>query len=176
MKKCIVKILLFYFLISLPGYSQVRKTFKVNLISPGLAWEKPIFESATLETNFGVNMPEFGVRNTEVRYLVTPFLDLQARKYYNFQKREDKGKNTSFNSGNFVGLRGLFIGPRIAGNVYLDNDHAVIVGPIWGLQRKSGESFNFLFTLGPAYYFDLTGLGDFLPLNVEVNIGWHIKK
>lgn len=45
-------------------------------------------------------------------------------------------KSTGGNSANFIAMRGLYTGGRIAGNVYYDENYAIAIGPTWGFQRK----------------------------------------
>ena len=84
-------------------------------------------------------------------------------------------KSTGGNSANFIAMRGLYTGGRIAGNVYYDENYAIAIGPTWGFQRKK-RNFNLLFSTGPVYYFDLTGTNNWLPIYIELNLGYHLKK
>lgn len=162
------------------AFCQTQKTTKINFLNPGIAWERPLGKKTTTELNIGVGynasypeLTDFGVSGFQA--LIAPFLDIQSRYYYNFLKRATKLKSIEGNSANFVAFRGLYTGQRIAGNVYYNENYAISVGPTWGFQRKKAN-FNTLFSIGPVYYFDLTGTGNWLPLFFELNLGFHLKK
>ncbi|MHA7129542.1 hypothetical protein [Algoriphagus namhaensis] len=155
--------------------AQDEKETRVNIINPGIALEYPIGNYSTIEFNAGAgynisypNLNTFGVSGFQ--WQIAPFIDIQGRKYYNAEKRKSVEKRGS----NFIGLRYLYYGPRIAGNVMPDENYSMAVGPTWGLKRQYGL-WTLLFSAGPAYYFDLTGAGGFLPLALEVNFGYRLK-
>jgi len=167
-------------LVCTAAYGQVEKTTKLTVINPGIAWERPLGLKTTTEIHLGIgyngSYPEltaFG--DGGVQFLIAPFADFQTRRYYNFEKRALKGRSTEGNTGNFIALRGLYTGQRITGNVLYDQNYAVAVGPTWGLQRKKG-ALNILFSMGPVYYFDFSGTANWLPLHLELNLGFHLKK
>lgn len=173
-------ILFFLILVSRVAECQTQKTTKINFLNPGIAWERPTGKKTTAEINIGVGyngsypeLTDFG--NNGFQALIAPFVDLQSRYYYNFKKRETKLKSVMGNSANFVALRGLYTGARISGNVYYNENYAIAVGPTWGIQRKK-DNFNTLFSIGPVYYFDLTGTGNWLPFYIELNFGFHLLK
>ena len=159
---------------------QTQRTTKLNFLNPGIAWERPTGKKTTAELNIGVGynasypeLSDFG--NSGFQALIAPFVDIQSRYYYNFKKRETKLKSVEGNSANFVAFRGLYTGRRIAGNVYYNENYAISVGPTWGFQRKK-ENFNTVFSIGPVYYFDLTGTSNWLPIFFELNLGFHLIK
>ncbi|SEG50916.1 hypothetical protein SAMN03080598_04268, partial [Algoriphagus boritolerans DSM 17298 = JCM 18970] len=112
---------------------------------------------------------------TNCQYIIRLLAEFRIFIYYNFKKRETKLKSIEGNSANFLALRGLYTGQRIAGNVYYNENYAISIGPTWGFQRKK-ENFNTLFSIGPVYYFDLTGTSNWLPIFFELNLGFHLNK
>lgn len=173
----------FYLLVSLTfGLSiltnaQTEKEIRLNVLNPGIAWENPLGKSTTLEFNVGVgynySYPELNTMYGESGFQgqIAPFIDIQARNYYNLQKL-DQGKRKS---GKFVALRYLFYGPRIAGNVRTNENYSMAVGPTWGFKRGY-EKWTLLGSIGPIYYFDLTGTDGVFPINFEINLGYRLKK
>lgn len=96
------------------------------------------------------------------------------KQFYNFKTRDEKGKNISGNSGNFISARITSRGPSISDNVFRKSDVDFAVGPTWGIQRKYGN-INFLFDLGPQFYFDIDGNAGFWPLMAQLNIGFNLN-
>lgn len=156
-----------------------EKVWRINFINPGAELELPIGEQTTFSTNIGVGFngayPElvYGEENGII-YIIAPFLDFQLKQFYNFKTRDEKGKNISGNSGNFISARITSRGPSISDNVFRKSDVDFAVGPTWGIQRKYGN-INFLFDLGPQFYFDIDGNAGFWPLMAQLNIGFNLN-
>ena len=49
------------------------------------------------------------------------------------------------------------------------------IATTWGIQRNY-KKINFLFDLGPVYYFDSKGNSGFYPIMLEFNLGYNIWK
>lgn len=178
-KQQIVKCLILFsltFYTGLSVFAQSEKEIRLNGINPGFVLEYPLGNNISLEFNAGIgyngSYPELNTDFGESGFQgqLAPFIDIQGRKYYNLAKREAKGKE----SGNFVALRYLFYGPRIAGNVRTNENYSMAVGPTWGLKREYGR-WTLLSSVGPVYYFDLTGSGGFLPIYLEFNFGYRLR-
>lgn len=156
--------------------AQTQRELRLNIINPGIAWEIPLGQKSSIELNAGIgynySYPELNTIYGESGFQgqIAPFVDVQGRHYYNLLKRQEKGKG----SGNFLALRYLYYGPRIAGNVRTDQNYSMAVGPTWGIKRHYGK-WTFLTSVGPIYYFDLTGAGGIFPLNFELNLGYRIR-
>lgn len=125
--------------IASPIYAQGEKEVRINLINPGIAWENPIGKNTTVEYNFGIgynySYPELNTIYGESGFQgqIAPFADIQVRNYYNLRKIEGNGRR----SRNFVALRYLFYGPRIAGNVRANENYSMAVGPTWGFKKAT---------------------------------------
>ncbi|GMQ29959.1 hypothetical protein [Algoriphagus confluentis] len=158
------------------AFGQEEKQIRLNVLNPGIAWETPTGKTTTLEINVGIgyngSYPELNTMFGENGFQgqIAPFLDVQGRKYYNL----DKVSSGSRKSKKFVALRYLFYGPRIAGNVRTNENYSMAVGPTWGFKRDY-ERWTLLGSLGPVYYFDLTGSDGWLPINFEINFGYRLN-
>ncbi|MEA1975193.1 MAG: hypothetical protein U9N10_06490 [Bacillota bacterium] len=177
-KKIIICLLL---IISAQAYSQKNNTSKVlriNFVNPGIEYEMSIFNKSTLSLNCGVGFsgsyPDLTSRASGWLYLISPYIDVHYRNYYNFHKRLSNNKNINFNSANFFGLKLLSRGKDFSSNFIRTSDYDFAFGPTWGLQRSIGK-INFLFDFYPAYYFDTHGNSGVLPVNFEINIGYNLK-
>lgn len=159
------------------SFAQTKKEVRLNILNPGIAFENPIGKKTTVEYNFGIgyngSYPNLNTIYGESGFQgqIAPFVDIQGRNYYNLQKVQE-GKRKS---GKFVALRYLFYGPRIAGNVRTNENYSMAVGPTWGFKRAY-EKWTLLGSVGPIYYFDLTGSDGIFPINFEINLGYRLKK
>lgn len=168
-----------FFLIGLISFSTLfsqenntEKVWKVNFLNPGIEYEVPTGKKSTFSAEFGVGFnvdyPRTGSEG--VSKLISPFFDIQHKWFYNLDKRNIKGLNTSLNSGNFISARILTRSELLSGTDKTD----FAVGPTWGIQRKYGENFHFLFDMGPIYYFDTNGEGYYFPLMIQLNLGFDL--
>lgn len=135
-----------------------KNLFKINFLAPGLEYERGLTESTTLNINTSLGF-EIGYNSiTGLNTYLYPSLGLQARKYYNLNKRNEKGKNAAFNSGNFIALSAFGSTPSILNNENRVNEASYGVGPVWGMQRNYNSGFNLTLTLGAGYF--KSSLGD----------------
>jgi Protein of unknown function (DUF3575) len=124
--------------------------FRVNILAPGLTFEKSISEKNTLALD--VNLALFYIFSSSrgSRLIKTPFTRLQFRHYYNLEKRVNKGKNILNNSGNYVALQSSYYFKSLNDDFYIDRLDGVTLGAAWGMQRtyKSGLNININTGLG----------------------------
>ncbi len=158
---------------------QVKEIFRINVINPGIEYEIPAGRSSTISFGTGIGYSvayphsSFGGRPGIISSF-NPFLDIQYKWFYNFDKRKDKGLKIDNNSGNFISGRVLTRAESLFGNSSGTENLDFAVGPTWGIQRNYGKRLNFLFDLGPIYYFDINGRSGFFPLMVQVNLGFNL--
>ncbi len=97
-----------------------EKVFRINFLSPGLEYEFPVGKKSTFSAGAGVaygrSYPDLSIGGSGFRYLLSPFLDLQYKHFYNFEKRLAKNKNIAHNSGNFIMARLYTRGETIEAN------------------------------------------------------------
>ncbi|VAW16104.1 hypothetical protein MNBD_BACTEROID03-1282 [hydrothermal vent metagenome] len=155
-----------------------EKVWRVNILNPAIELEVPTGKSATFSTAFGIGYggayPDLSGGGDGLIYSINPFLDVQYKLYYNFNKRLRKQKNIDNNSGNFLSARVLARGPSLVENVVRSTDYDFAIGPTWGLQRKYGKNFHLLFDIGPIYYFDTEGRGNIFPIMIQLNLGFDL--
>lgn len=152
--------------------NNTEKVWRVNFFNPGIEYEMPTGKQSTfsveLGIGFNVDYPRSGSKG--VSKLISPFLDIQQKWFYNFNKRKIKGLSTANNSANFISAR-LLTRSELFSEV---NKTDFAIGPTWGIQRKYGKNFHFLFDMGPIYYFDLQGEGYYFPLMIQLNLGFDL--
>lgn len=161
-------------------FAQTEDVLRLKIINPGIAFEKSLGKTITLETGigFGYNFSYPNLQESSeggVLYMFAPFVDIQGRKFYNLAKRERKDKSIEGNSGNFIAVRMLYTGVAATSNFVNFSDHSFAIGPTWGLQRNYGK-INFQTSVGPIIYFDPLGNSGWFPLNIELNLGINLNK
>ncbi|MFV8281930.1 hypothetical protein ACNKXS_10325 [Christiangramia marina] len=175
MKKIIV---IFLLLTGISANSQsTENQFSINFLMPSAEYELALGENTSLDAilglGFGYHYSDF---TDESEFGVYPNLRAQYRWYYNFDKRIDKGKKVSENSGNYVaGILLLSSGEPIIGDMELRNDLSGFVGPAWGLQRVYGSNFKLNLNLGIGYGFNDNGDGYVSPL-IDIQLGFKLGK
>jgi len=156
-----------------------EKVWRINILNPAVELELPTGNNSTFSSALGIGYgggyPDLTSGGNGFIYIISPFLDLQQKWFYNFDKRNNKGKTVDNNSGNFISIRFITKGNSIADNVTRTSDIDFAFGPTWGIQRKYGKNFHLLFDVGPQYYFDTNGNGNIWPIMFQLNLGFDLK-
>jgi hypothetical protein len=123
--------------------------WKINFLPLSFSYEFRIEEAMTLmiEPSFGFNWTSEGT------FYYSPNVRLYYRYYYNFQKRNYKGKRTAKNSVNYVGAVMYFSFWNAAWSANLNTDDYIRYfgfGPVWGIQRNYTKHFSLGINLGPT--------------------------
>lgn len=157
-----------------------EKIWRVNFLNPGVELELPTGNYSTFSAGIGIGYnggyPDLTTGGSGFIYIISPFLDIQEKWFYNLNKRNKKNRTIANNSGNFISLRFVTRGNSIAENVNRTSDFDFAFGPTWGIQRKYGKRFHLLFDVGPQYYFDTEGNGNIWPIMFQLNLGFDFKK
>jgi hypothetical protein len=172
--------------ITISNYAQqsnnisTEKVWRINFLNPAIELETPTSQYSTFSAAFGIGYgggyPDLTYGGSGFVYIISPFLDVQQKWFYNLNKRHLKNKNTENNSGNFVSLRMLARGKSIAENVNRTSNFDLAFGPSWGIQRNYGKNFHLLFDVGPIYYTDTKGNGNIFPIMLQLNLGFDLQK
>lgn len=156
--------------------SKTEKIWRVNFLNPAIELELPTGNSSTFSAGLGIGYggayPDVNLYGTSFDYMITPFLDLQQKWFYNFEKRNGKGKTTENNSANFFALRLMTRGNSIVDNISRTSDFDFAIGPTWGIQRKYGKNFHLLFDVGPQYYLNTNR--NIWPIMLQLNLGFDL--
>ncbi len=103
-----------------------------------------------MNTSFGLGYSS-SLGNTSFIYF-DPALTIQYRYYYNYIKREAKGKRTEMNSLNYVCsiLQTVFSKENISSSYYPETNQRAIntFGLAWGFQRNFQNRFSLDLNLG----------------------------
>ena len=75
--------------------------------------------------------------------------------YYNFIRRIKKGKNTNYNSSNYIGFSFNYIGAPFINNMpvglNVKDNYNIGMGPVWGFQRTYRKRLHINLDLGFGY-------------------------
>ncbi len=124
--------------------------FKINFIPLSISYEQRLASTHTLLFEGGLGLESRFDNNTNnLNFLVHPYLDFNYRYYYNFEKRNLKGKRTIMNSGNYWGVLARFFLDPVYNTVEGDYQGPfLLIGPVWGMQRNYKSHFSLGFRLG----------------------------
>lgn len=150
-----------------------RHQFKFDLLSPGLSYELGLFKNQSVSTSLGL-----GLATYQEGYAYGLAMNNRYRYYHNFNRRIDKGKNVSGNSGNYIAAaQAIFFSQfRLGTNIEGPSDFNLgFYGMVYGIQRTYPKGFNFNVELGAGYY-----RGDGIPSGYGplfgFNFGWVATK
>lgn len=112
---------------------ETEKIWRVNFLNPAIELEIPTGQYSTFSSALGIGYgggyPDLTSAGNGFIYIISPFLDLQQKWFYNLNKRNAKTLNTKNNSGNFVSFRLITRGNSIAENVNRTSDFDFAFGP-----------------------------------------------
>lgn len=150
-----------------------RHQLKFDMLSPGFSYELGLFKNQTVSTNIGL-----GLASYQEGYAYGLAMNNRYRYYYNFNRRLNKGKNISGNSGDYIAAaQAIFFSQlRLATNIEGPSDFNIgFYGMAYGIQRTYPKGFNFTAELGAGLYKG-DGVPDgFGPL-FSFNFGWVATK
>lgn len=126
---------------------------KVGLIGGWISYEKALNDNFTVEAEVGYFGGFFKGTNSKLDYAFTSSIRLQPKYYYNFNRRQERGKNTNNNSANFIATEIYYI-PDFLTSTNRDNINIVEsfgIVPKYGLRRSISENLIFEFAAGVGY-------------------------
>ena len=153
--------------------SEVEKgIFKLNFLPMSLSYEFRMDRLSTMMVE-----PSFNFTWTNGVPYFSPHVNVYFRHYYNFNKRNMKGKRTAKNSANFVGAVMVFnfwnavYTPSLEENEYM---RYFSVGPVWGIQRNYAKHFSLGINLAPLI--SIGNLGVRPDAMVMITLGFWLGK
>ena len=166
----------FLFAQKTPTDHQLENLFKLDLgfrgigftYEPRLSRKMVIELSAGVGGGYNISTNSFAFNwnflNPAVYAIVNP------KFYYNRNKRFEKEKSMSRNSGNYIGMAIKYTTPSLGAvdevvNTMLFNLH-------WGLQRPLGKRWTFNTHVGAGYAYDLSGFGGTVYPAMDLRFGY----
>jgi len=145
-----------------PAVTNLMK-LDIGLQGVGFSYEPKISSKLTTDLCIGAGGGYLIDKNSFDYNLLQPaaYFSLTPKYFYNIQKRINEGKNTKFNSGNYLGLRIKYITPFSGNSDKARN--SVLTNVHWGIQRAIGGNWLLNFQLGVGYATDLKHGGTVYP-------------
>lgn len=173
-----MKRIIFIFLLSISfvAHSQTelqrQTSLEAGIFSIGVNHQQPLSRTimADISAGYGSSIYSYSSyysRNLSFVFLdFSPFTRVELKHIYNRQKRLNKGKDISFNRGNFIGLQNKMI--------FIDKKNLTMINEFhWGVQTELAKKFLMNFHLGIGYYNNIKDSydkGTFFP-----SIGFHFR-
>lgn len=123
----------------------------------GFTWEPRLSNKATMDISIGAG-GGYDIAEGHIGYkwdFFKPafYFSATPKFYYNRKKRIETGKNSKYNSGNYIGLRLKYITANSAPNDHERN--SLLINLHWGLQRAIGNRWTLNAHVGGGYAHDL---------------------
>lgn len=141
----------------------VTNVTKLTILNPGISQELAIGKKQTIYGQLFMNssasttdVAYSNPRDIQIDFYFDPALTVQLRHYYNWEKRDRKGRRTEMNSMNYIAAIGeTFISkiPLNGGGMQEDRRPVTTLGAAWGLQRNYKGRFSIDFYVGAGYQF-----------------------
>jgi hypothetical protein len=149
---------------------------EIGLFTASLNYERHLGGLFTLKTGVGVGVyfgQDFFSGNTYWEF--TPIVIAEPRYYYNFNRRVQRGRKTSYNASNYLALSvSYFSNPVVvSGMNYHIRQSAFSLIPEWGLKRTLGKRMNFEFAIGYGLTYTLHEFGT--GVGLDLRFGYNIK-
>ncbi|MEH0157420.1 hypothetical protein V6R21_25125 [Limibacter armeniacum] len=131
-------------------------SLKLQFFSLGYNYEKVLGNQFTLNSELKINClygqrGNFFTDEKQEYWLISPSIGVEPRYYYNFDKRENKGKNILHNAANYLSLSTTYYtGISLGKNAEAIANLEVI--PMWGLRRNLGKRFFMECAIGVGAY------------------------
>lgn len=173
MKKVFITFL--FCCIAVIGFSQKFRSrqvrphmLKLDLLTPGLEYEKALGKSSTLNIRGGLGFAFSYFYPTEEdntkSYVLRPIIDVQFRQYIDVISRRALGKSTKGNSAGFIALKVHVAGAPLTKNFDYEAPISYTAGPMFGMQRTYRSNINLQMGLGVGYFRDELGQKGITPL------------
>jgi len=172
-------------------FAQEDKTYSVENSIYGLqtgllgVWvynETKLNNEFTLKTEIGLDggysYSDFD--SPKSQYILVPSLSLEPRWYYNFAKRDKRGKSIKKNAANYLTVKTIYNPDwfKISNAENISGAHVLRIIPSWGLHRNLGSNFDFDVRLGFGYGFasNNTNVASGFLGDISVRFGYIFKR
>ena len=142
----------------------------------GPSYESRLSNKITLDISAGVGGGYDITEGSLVLDYLKPafYFSLTPKYFYNRQTRADKGRETRFNSGNYIGARLKYAAPNHRNSDFTRN--SILINLHWGIQRAISRHWTFNFHIGAGYARDIdNGVGTIYPA-IDVKFSYIIIK
>jgi hypothetical protein len=140
---------------------------QLGLVNLSFQNETKLDRKIALRTEVGVELISTTVKsyNPDLKdktySIIAPYISLEPRWYYGLDRRARLGRNIKYNSSNYLSLKTAFISNRTP-ITNLDNVKivsALYAIPEFGIRRSFAKHFNYEFSGGVGYHYNIFGDG-----------------
>lgn len=140
--------------------------------------ELKLSNQMALRTELGLDAYDKDDFYPDTGFLLATVLTLEPRWYYNLNKRKDRLKSISGNSGNFFSLKSSLRLEDLLiefgdDNVEMVNNLSIV--PTWGVRRNLGQHFNYEAGAGIGYVHFFAKDAGFAKDKGEVALNLHLR-
>jgi hypothetical protein len=148
---------------------------KVGLIGGWINYEKALNKNLTINGEIGYEGGFLKGINSKVDYVFTTIFSVEPRYYYNFEKRQNKGKKTDNNSANYISSEFFYVSDLLSStnreNLGVNKSFGII--PKYGLRRTISGNLSFEFAFGIGYAWgenNINGVTSALDLRLNLKL------
>lgn len=144
----------------LPDHPKAAYRFSINGLSASL--ERHVINNVTFFFESGIGW-EYGKKfsETEHKFHLYPYAGIQIRKYYNIERRQERGKDVYGFFADYIAFVAIlpYTSNTQEGPVLSAPFAVILINPYsfglqWGIQRKLLKKGYFTFNIGPALAYD----------------------
>lgn len=146
----------------------------VGLHGPEVSSEIPITKKLLWENRLGIGMGSSVNNGFQYFYNLLrpiPYLITGPQYYYNFFRRQDKGKSSTYNSGQYIGLQFKY---SLANTADPRNNQTLLSELHWGFQHHIGGKFLTSVHAGGGYLFDFNTEEGFISPTIGARLSYVI--
>jgi len=149
--------------------------FKINALLPGVSYEMGVGKNTTLNSEALIGFALNGGSNRDTEFGIFPGMGVEFRYYNNMERRLQKGKVITGNSGNYFGFLNQFqLGTPLIGDLEYSSNYFYNAAAVYGIQRTRPKGFYWSLSFGPGIFVDEYDFG--AGLLIDARIGWVLGK
>lgn len=165
------------------GFAQAQETSQtedrfgvsVGVIGVWGFYEKALAKDFTLHSQLGYQGGFMMGTDSKLDYVFTTSIRVEPRYYYNIFKRDSKGKNTSQNAGNYLGLELSYVPDLLTSTNRkgIEVSKSLYLLPKYGLRRNISSVVSFEFAFGVGYAWgehNVSGAAVALDLRFDIDL------
>lgn len=152
---------------------------QTGLFGAWAGYERGLSNTITIKAEAGIDAGfYYSFITDKTVFMAGPSVNIEPRWYYNIKKRTDKGRNTSNNGGNFVGLSLKYLPDwfTISNNENLNIADQLLIVPKWSIRRNIGNShFNYEAGIGLGVQYAFLKQYGYYEDAIEPYLDFHVR-
>ncbi len=131
----------------------VNSSIKLSIISLSYNYEYSLSQKVAIIGKAGLYVPALLWNSDDFYYSINPYVGVEGRYNYNILKRKSAGKNTMYNSSNFLALDCKYIAGALNKSDNVNNNSGFLISPVWGLKRMLKNKIYYEFSPGLNFFY-----------------------